>query len=460
MARAARSRSTSTLSPRSSIGSASVGRSSARSSAEGRASSEPHDAMRANASGTTAVVRGPVSVALRTVTTGVAKRPRGSMSSMASTRVSELPASTVSTTGAPASTAARVVRLRSDTAQASTAKTSSAQATVTIAISRRSAGRRAIWTPARAGATRPRRSARRDSGPAVGMAAWDSSRPPAMASSPGASRATGPLSPDSSVTTPAAAAATTAPSTRPTCSVEARGGTRRSRAVSGCRRVGAPATTRARRPAAAAATTARPNGQRASRRTPSSSHRAVAPRAASQPTAAPTAAPPTTRRPSSRISRPAAPPVPRPRRRARAISGRRCSVAAAHTKVSTTMPSTASCTERRGMTVLAWSRCDVVDCSSGASSLVADPPSVRAAASTRSVARRRSPSPSRSTFATSTGTSRCVRSADHFTDATVDQGVRTSSTAGTSEPACVGFAACGVAWPRPDQKASPGAGCS
>ena len=169
------------------------------------------------------------------------------MSSTASRSASELSASTVRTTGAPASTSARVVRLRSATLHASTAKTSSAQATVTMAISRRRAGRRAICRPASADATRPRRRARRAIGPAVGMAACASSSPPAMASRPGASSAIGPPSPVSRVATPAAAAATTAPSTSPTCRVDARGGTRRSREVSGCRRVGVAAATIASR---------------------------------------------------------------------------------------------------------------------------------------------------------------------------------------------------------------------
>ena len=80
----------------------------------------------------------------------------------------------------------------------------------------------------------------------------------------------GPPSPVSKVTTPAAAAATTAPSTSPTCSVDARGGTRRSSDVSGWRKVGVPAARMASSPATIEATTAPVTGQRASTVTPGS----------------------------------------------------------------------------------------------------------------------------------------------------------------------------------------------
>ena len=384
------------------------------------------------------------------MTTGVAKRPFGSMSSTAVRRASELSASTVRTTGAPASTSARVVRLRSATAQASTANTSSAHATVTMAISRRSAGRRAICRPASAQGSRPRRSASRASGPAVGMVAWASSSPPAMASRPGASSAIGPPSPVSRVATPAAAAATTAPSTRPTCRVDERGGTRRSSEVSGWRRLGVLAATMASRPATREPPTAAASGHRASGTTPGCSQSRVATQAVSQPSAVPSTAPASTSTPSSRISMTPAPSVPWPRSRASAISGRRCSVAAAQTNASTTMPRTASCTASSGITVRAWSRWVVVESSSGPIRLVALAPRVPAWASTAAVADRTVGTESRSIRSARSGMSRWERSSGQRCDARVAQAVKTSSMVRADCCSALGLAAVG-AWPRPAQ---------
>ena len=126
-----------------------------------------------------------------------------------------------------------------------------------MAMRRRSAGRRATWMLASAGVVRPRLRAPRDSPAATGTTSWPSTSPPATASRPGTSRATGPSasSPASRVTSPAAVAATRPPSTAPSRRAEARGGTRRSRATSGCRRVGTAASATAATPTAAATTT-------------------------------------------------------------------------------------------------------------------------------------------------------------------------------------------------------------
>ena len=127
-----------------------------------------------------------------------------------------------------------------------------------MAISRRSAGRRAICRPARARETRPRRrrARRAERTRPSGWSACASSRPPAMASRPGREQRDRPaVAGQQRGHARPRRPPLTAPSTSPTCRVDARGGTRRSSdepaaaAASVCRRRGSRAARRPARPA-------------------------------------------------------------------------------------------------------------------------------------------------------------------------------------------------------------------
>ena len=246
-------------------------------------------------------------------------------------------ASVIILTGAPASSWARASRLRSATVTALAAKTARAVATVMMVRTLRTAGRRASWYAASAGPTRPRRTCARPAASAARTTRWATTRPAASDSSVGVMSASGPASElVARPARPATASAATTMSTTGRRRLARAWATRRSSEEIGSLSTGcaashtAPSATRA----AASRATSTPSGNSKGTPAGSSRRRAASLMATARPR--PSGSPSSTVRPSSPTTSHRAPSRLRPRRRARATSGRRCSTAAAATDSSTT----------------------------------------------------------------------------------------------------------------------------
>ena len=133
-------------------------------------------------------------------------------------------------------------------------------------------------------------------------------------------------------------------------------GTRRSSALTGSRTTWTTTVRVTSTTAAAAAATATTNPVPSSKRADPGRNTCRASHESPSEASAPASTPVSATGSSSPSSSPAAPRAPRPRSRASAISGRRCSVAAPSTSQRTTSASNPSCTISSGTMTCAWSR--------------------------------------------------------------------------------------------------------